>query len=219
MAPSILSADFARLGEQVRAVEDAGADQIHVDVMDGHFVPNLSMGPLVVRALRRVTALPLDVHLMISRPERFLEPFVDAGASHVSFHIEAEGDPRAMIAWLRDRGIGSGIALNPETPVEAVLDLVPLVDLVLVMTVHPGFGGQSFLPENLDKVRRLRAEEALLRGGDRPLDIEVDGGVDERTITACRDAGANVFVAGSSIFGRPDIAAAVHSLRRGVSAG
>ena len=216
IAPSILSADFARLGEEVRRVEKAGVDQIHVDVMDGHFVPNLSMGPLVVEALRRVTDLPLDVHLMISAPERYLESFVDAGARHISFHVEAEGDHRAMLEWLQGRGVGRGLAINPDTPVEAVLDWLPLVDMVVIMTVHPGFGGQAFLADNLEKVRRIRekvgASAESGRGG-ADLDIEVDGGIDENTIGASRQAGANVFVAGSAIFKAPDPAAAIEVLR------
>jgi len=216
LAPSILAADFARLGEQVRAAEDAGVEQFHVDVMDGHFVPNLSMGPVVVRALRRVTALPLDVHLMITEPGRYVEPFVAAGADHISFHVEVGGDAAGLLDWLSANGIGRGIALNPETPVDAVLDFLPSVDMVLVMTVNPGFGGQSFLSDNLEKVRRIRAVERDLRAKgrlDHDLDVEVDGGVDRETIVACAEAGANVFVAGSSIFASPDIGTAIHALR------
>jgi ribulose-phosphate 3-epimerase len=221
IAPSILSADFACLGEQVRKVEDAGVDQIHVDVMDGHFVPNLSMGPAVVEALRRVTRLPLDVHLMVTDPGKYLEPFVKAGASHVSFHVEANGDHERMLAWLRERGVGCGLVLNPPTPVERVLGWLAAVDLVLVMTVHPGFSGQSFLGENLEKVRRLRAEEeALRRRGQRhaDLDVQVDGGIGESTAVLARDAGANVFVAATAIFGAADPAAAARRLRGRIEA-
>ena len=220
IAPSILSADFACLADQVRAVERAGADQIHVDVMDGHFVPNLSMGPVVVRALRQVTDIPLDVHLMITDPDSFLESFVEAGATHISVHVEARGDHRSMFEWLRERNVGRGIALNPETPVEKVLDFVPIVDMVLVMTVHPGFGGQVFLPDNLQKVRKIREREAALQDGGRSdlnIDVEVDGGVDEKTIVDCFNAGANVFVAGSAIFQAPDPAAAATSLRQRIN--
>ena len=189
--------------------------------MDGHFVPNLSMGPLVVRALKRVTDLFLDVHLMITHPESYLEPFVDAGAGHISFHIEAEGDHPGMIEWLRERRVGCGIALNPGTPVEAILEYLPLVDMVLVMTVHPGFGGQTFLRDNLEKVRRIRQEEGALREqgrGNGSVDIEVDGGIDRQSIVESFAAGANVFVAGSSVFGAEDPGGAVSELRARVQA-
>ena len=229
IAPSILSADFARLADEVRTVEQAGADQIHVDVMDGHFVPNLSMGPLVVRALRPHTALPLDVHLMITDPEKYVEPFVDAGADHVSIHVESNGDLGGILQGLEARGVGRGIVLNPDTPVERVFPWLDFVDLVLVMTVHPGFGGQSFLEDNLEKVRSIRVEERRRSGSEdasayessaskleRVLDVQVDGGVDRDTIRACQEAGANVFVAGSSIFGAKDgdSADALRALRR-----
>jgi len=213
IAPSILSARFERLGDEVRVVEAAGADQIHVDVMDGHFVPNLSMGPIVVEALRRTTHLPLDVHLMITDPAKYLEVFVRAGASHVTFHVEAAKDPVALAGRLRDRGIGAGLALNPETPVERVVDFLPYFDLILVMTVHPGFGGQAFLPETLEKVRRAR-QAASNPGRSQALDIEVDGGIDPGTAVLAKQAGANVFVAGSSIFRAQDPKAALHVLRR-----
>jgi ribulose-phosphate 3-epimerase len=210
IAPSILSADFSRLGEEVSRVEAAGADQIHLDVMDGHFVPNLSMGPAVVKALRKVTRLPLDVHLMITDPQRFFEPFANAGADHVTFHLEASGDPRDAIRWLRERKLGVGVALSPDTPADRVVDLIPLVDMILVMTVYPGFGGQEFIARTLEKIPPLRA--AASRAGRR-LDIEVDGGVGAATILEAAGAGANVFVAGNSIFGRPDPAASLRQLR------
>ena len=217
LAPSILSAAFERLGEEVRAVEAGGADQIHVDVMDGHFVPNLSMGPIVVEALRRVTRLPLDVHLMIAEPARYVEPFIKAGASHITFHVEVVDDQLPLARLLRARGIGAGISLNPATGVDRVLELIPELDLVLVMTVNPGFGGQAFLGENLDKVRALRrAESSAAR--PHPLDIQVDGGIDERTAPLARAAGANVFVAGSAIFRSPDPRAALRALRARVEA-
>ena len=206
IAPSILSARFERLGDDVRAVEHAGADLIHVDVMDGHFVPNLSMGPVVVEALHRETKLPLDVHLMITDPGRYLEAFVKAGANHVTFHVEADGDPVAMADWLHQRNVGAGIALDPETPVERVLELLPRFDMVVVMTVHPGFGGQSFLAENLEKVKAIRSHESRLGARQGALDVEVDGGIDAGTALDSQRAGANVFVAGNSIFGaaKPD---------------
>jgi len=217
LAPSILSAAFERLGEEVRAVEAGGADQIHVDVMDGHFVPNLSMGPIVVEALRRVTRLPLDVHLMITDPTRYVDSFIKAGANHITFHVEVLDDPLSLARSLRARGIGAGISINPGTGVDRVLDLIPELDLVLVMTVNPGFGGQAFLGENLDKVRALRrAERSAAR--TQPLDIQVDGGIDERTAPLARAAGANVFVAGSAIFKSPDPRAALRALRARVEA-
>ncbi|MEM7235612.1 MAG: ribulose-phosphate 3-epimerase [Planctomycetota bacterium] len=210
IAPSILSADFYRLGEDVRCVEAAGADQLHVDVMDGHFVPNLSMGPLVCEALRGRTSLPLDVHLMLTDPADYLEAFVNAGAHHITVHVEANGDPREMCRWLAGRGIGRGLAVHPDTSADDVLPFLDCVDLLLVMTVYPGFGGQSFLGDNLDKVRQLRA--AIDEAG-RDIDLQVDGGVNEATIALCSEAGANVFVAGSSIFGAEDPADATAALR------
>ncbi|MEE3199807.1 MAG: ribulose-phosphate 3-epimerase [Planctomycetota bacterium] len=211
IAPSILSADFSRLGEQVRVVEDAGAGQVHIDVMDGHFVPNLTMGPVVVEALRSATSLPLDVHLMITDPEDYLESFIKAGADHISFHVEAEGDKGAMLDLLEERGVGKGIAVNPSTPAEEILEFLPRLDMVVVMTVNPGFGGQAFLGDNLDKVRRIRQEEEKL-SLEKKLNIEVDGGVDRGTIGACLEAGADIFVAGSAIFGAADPGAATREL-------
>ncbi|MEE3180346.1 MAG: ribulose-phosphate 3-epimerase [Planctomycetota bacterium] len=211
IAPSILSADFSRLGEQVRVVEDAGAGQVHIDVMDGHFVPNLTMGPVVVEALRSATRLPLDVHLMITDPEDYLESFIKAGADHISFHVEAKGDKGAMLDLLEERGVGKGIAVNPSTPAEEILEFLPRLDMVVVMTVNPGFGGQAFLGDNLDKVRRIRQEEEKL-SLEKKLNIEVDGGVDRGTIGACLEAGADIFVAGSAIFGAADPGAATREL-------
>ncbi len=211
IAPSILSADFSRLGEQVRVVEEAGAGQVHIDVMDGHFVPNLTMGPVVVEALRSTTTLPLDVHLMITDPEDYLESFIKAGADHISFHIEAGGDKGAMLDLLEERGVGKGLAVNPATPAEEILEFLPRLDMVVVMTVNPGFGGQDFLGENLDKVRRIRQEEEKL-SLEKKLNIEVDGGVDRGTIWACLEAGADIFVAGSAIFGAADPGAATREL-------
>jgi ribulose-phosphate 3-epimerase len=222
IAPSILSARFEQLGAEVKAMELAGADQIHVDVMDGHFVPNLSMGPVVVEALRRSTRLPLDVHLMITDPGKYLDSFIKAGASHITFHIEAQDDPRELASRLHEKGIGAGLALNPESPVERVLDYIPLFELILVMTVHPGFGGQSFLGENLEKVMAIRARERSLKAGgpvsgSRAVDVEVDGGIDSSTARLAQEAGANVFVAGNAIFRAADPIEAVRSLRRALS--
>ena len=214
IAPSILSADFARLGAHVEEVAHAGAHQIHVDVMDGHFVPNLTMGPLVVRALRKVTSIPLDVHLMITDPRDYLEAFVDAGADHITFHVEANSDIDECIEFLRGRKIGVGLAVSPDTPVEQVLDWVDRVDMVLIMTVRPGFAGQSLIDSTLEKIPVLRAREAAIREqGDASfaLDVQVDGGMDLQTIDRAVVAGANVFVAGSSIFGQPDAGEAVRA--------
>jgi len=209
IAPSILSADFGQLAEEVRRVEEAGADQIHVDVMDGHFVDNISLGPAVVAALRRSTRLPRDGHLMITNPLPYLEPSARAGAGHISFHIESESDPRECIRRLRERKLGVGVALSPDTPAQRVVELVPLVDMILVMTVYPGFGGQEFLAYTLEKIPVLRAAGGT---GGR-LDIEVDGGIGPSTIRDAARAGANVFVAGNSIYGRPDPGGAVRELR------
>ncbi len=212
IAPSILSAHFERLGDEVKTVEAAGADQIHVDVMDGHFVPNLSMGPIVVEALRRATRLPLDVHLMITDPDRYVEAFVKAGAHHITFHVEVAKDPVALASWLRERGVGAGLAVNPETPIDRALELLPSFDMILVMTVRPGFGGQTLLTECLEKVRSVR--KAAAKAGRPTLDIEVDGGIDLRTACLAKQAGANVFVAGNAIFRSADAASSVQQLRR-----
>ena len=213
IAPSILSADFSRLGEEVRAAEEAGADQIHVDVMDGHFVPNLSMGPIVVEALRRVTSLPLDVHLMITDPEKYVPSFLKAGASHITFHVEVHRDPPGLASMIREHGATAGLALNPETSVSSVLPFVDQFELILVMTVHPGFGGQSFLGDNLEKIGPIR--ESARKG----VDVQVDGGVDGRTAVLAQQAGANVFVAGNAIFGAPDPRRALRDLRAALESG
>ncbi|PWU14330.1 MAG: ribulose-phosphate 3-epimerase [Bdellovibrio sp.] len=195
IAPSILSADFANLQRELEAVAAAGADWIHVDVMDGHFVPNLTVGAPVVAALRKVTKLPLDVHLMIDKPERYMEDFLKAGSDIVTFHVEASLDPRSLLEKIRGRGKKSGISLRPATPVEVLLPLLPFADLVLVMTVEPGFGGQSFMNDQAAKIQRLRQEI-----GWRKLAtlIEVDGGINAATKASCKDA--DVLVAGNFIF-------------------
>ncbi|HEY8394056.1 MAG TPA: ribulose-phosphate 3-epimerase [Thermaerobacter sp.] len=197
LAPSLLSADFARLGEQVREAEAAGADWLHLDVMDGHFVPNLTFGPMIVAAVRRLTRLPLDVHLMVERPEPLLEDFVAAGADLITVHVEATPHVHRAIQEIRRRGLRAGVAINPGTPVAAVEPLLGEVDLVLVMSVNPGFGGQAFLPLALDKLRALR--RMLASAGHRPW-LEVDGGIDPTTAPLAVAAGADVLVAGSAVF-------------------
>ena len=201
LAPSILSADFARLGEAIAAAERGGAGVIHVDVMDGHFVPNITLGPPVVKAIRKATALPLDCHLMIENADRYLDAFVDAGASWVSLHVEALPHLQRSIAHLRGRGVEAGVAINPATPLAAIEEILPELDYVLVMSVNPGFGGQRFLPASLDKVRRLK-KQIVERG--LSAKIEVDGGVDATNVRALAEAGADVLVAGQAVFGGGD---------------
>jgi ribulose-phosphate 3-epimerase len=212
VAPSILAADFARLGAQVGEVLDAGARTIHVDIMDGHFVPALSMGPPVVSALAdqiHGAGGYVDVHLMVERPERYVAEFADAGADGITLHVEATPHANYALAAVRDAGCRAGLALCPSTPVSAVTELVEEIDLLLCMTVNPGWGGQAFLPGSVGKIERLRA--AI---GDRPA-LEVDGGIDARTAGPCARAGATVFVAGSAVFGAPDPAAAYREILAG----
>jgi ribulose-phosphate 3-epimerase len=209
LAPSVLSADFARLGEEVALAERGGAGLIHVDVMDGHFVPNLTLGPPVVKCLRRATTLPLDVHLMIENADRYLDAFVDAGASWLSLHVEALPHLQRSVAHLKQRGIRAGVALNPATPLGALDEILPELDFVLVMSVNPGFGGQSFLPASLEKVRRLARQ---IRERRLSAMIEVDGGVDVGNARALVEAGAEVLVAGSAVFGQGDVEAAARRL-------
>jgi ribulose-phosphate 3-epimerase len=209
IAPSILSADFASLGDTVRAVERSGADVIHVDVMDGRFVPPITMGPMVVQALRRVTTLPLDVHLMVTEPERHLEAFARAGANSIAIHVEATPHPHRALSQIRTLGAKAGIAINPGTPAEDCAELVELLDFVIVMSVNPGYSGQAFIPSVLPKIGRLHA---LLAG--RPAWITIDGGISPLTAAAAVAAGADVLVAGSAIFDAPEgIEAAVARLR------
>ena len=211
IAPSILAADFGRLAAEVESVEQGGADWIHVDVMDGHFVPNLTIGPVVVEAVKRVTGLPLDVHLMIEQPERYVDAFVKAGAATVGVHVEACPHLHRTVGQIREAGARASVVLNPGTPASAVDAVLYDVDQVLVMTVNPGFGGQSFIDSALAKIATLRAWI-----DERGLDValEVDGGISEQTIGAAARAGADVFVAGTAIFGASDYAAAIAGLRR-----
>ena len=195
IAPSILAADFARLGEQVALTEQHGAGRIHIDVMDGRFVPNITMGPLVVKALRPVTQLPLDVHLMIVEPERHVDAFIVAGADIVSVHIEASPNLHRTLQYIRNQGVKAGVAINPHTPAAHLAEVMHMLDNILVMTVNPGFGGQAFLSETLPKIRQLRDMAA-----GRNIDITVDGGIDPQTAPQVKAAGANIFVAGSAIF-------------------
>jgi ribulose-phosphate 3-epimerase len=210
IAPSILSADFARLGEEVRRVEQAGADLIHFDVMDGHFVPNLSFGIPVLESVRKVTTLALDVHLMIDEPERYLEQFVRAGANSISVHAEACEDLPGIAQRIHQLGIRAAVAINPETEPTRVLDAAACLDMILVMSVHPGFGGQGFIPESLDKVRTVCNE---LKRRRLEVDVEIDGGIKVENIGLAAQAGANVFVSGSGIFGHSDYAAIIRQLR------
>jgi ribulose-phosphate 3-epimerase len=197
IAPSILSADFARLGEEVQRVEEAGADLIHFDVMDGHFVPNLSMGPAIVKSLRKVTRLPLEVHLMVEDPAKFADAFLDAGADSLIVHQEVLFDPRPLIRHVHERGKKIGLAVKPETPVEALASYLLEIDLALCMTVHPGFSGQAFLPESPPRIQALRQ---FIDQANPRCELEVDGGIDTTTGPISVKAGANVLVAASAIF-------------------
>jgi ribulose-phosphate 3-epimerase len=211
VAPSILSADFSRLGEEIRAVEAAGADIIHIDVMDGHFVPNITIGPLIVQAARKVTKLPLDVHLMIENPELYIADFAKAGADYLTVHAEAAYHLHRLVQTIREhKGVKAAVSLNPATPLEALDYVLGDLDMVLIMSVNPGFGGQAFIPSQLDKIRALRK-----RIDDRGLDleIEVDGGVKTDNAAEVAAAGADILVAGSAIFGAKDYAAAIKGIR------
>ena len=210
IAPSILAADFARLGEEIAAVEAAGADLLHVDVMDGHFVPNLTIGPPVVKAVKAVTKLPLDVHLMVEQPDALLPDFIDAGSDNLTVHVEACRHLHRTIQSIKDAGVRASVVLNPATSLHALDEILPEVDMVLLMSVNPGFGGQRFLPATLDKIRSLRAQIAERR---LPVAIEVDGGVKADNAAEICAAGADVLVAGTAIFGQPDYGAAIRALR------
>jgi ribulose-phosphate 3-epimerase len=210
IAPSILSADFARLGEHLAQVEAGGADIVHFDVMDGHFVPNITVGLPVVKAVKAVTKLPIDTHLMITEPARYAEQFVDAGASMVSVHVEADPHLNRTLAAIRKKGAQAGIVLNPATPVSSLEEALPFADYVLIMSVNPGFGGQKFIEASADKVRRLRR---MIDARGLNVRIEIDGGIDTSNAAQVVAAGAEILVAGSAIFAQPDPAQAVRDLR------
>jgi len=212
ISPSILSADFSRLGEEVKAVEEAGADYIHIDVMDGHFVPNITIGPLIVAAVRKITKLPLDVHLMIENPEHYITEFGKAGSDIITVHAEASVHLNRTIAMIKETGAKAGISLNPSTPLTAIDCLMEDIDLALIMSVNPGFGGQSFIESSLKKVSSLRKE--LDRRGLDKVELEVDGGIKIENIGRVRDAGADVFVAGSAIFGKGNYRDIIDEMKR-----
>jgi ribulose-phosphate 3-epimerase len=211
VAPSILSADFAALGRDIAAVERGGADLIHIDVMDGHFVPNITIGPPVVRAIKRIATRPLDVHLMIEDPDRYIRDFADAGASMISVHVEVLPHLHRTLGFIKSLGVKAGAVINPSTPISSLADVARDLDFVLVMSVNPGFGGQSFIRHSLDKVRQLKA---LLAAAGSPAQIEIDGGVDHSNVVDIVEAGASILVAGNAIFGSADAEAATRALRK-----
>lgn len=211
IAPSILSADFTKLGEEIKAVEKAGADYIHIDVMDGHFVPNITVGPMIVQAARKATDLPLDVHLMIENPELYIDDFVQAGSDLITVHAETVTHLHRLLGVIRDAGAKAGAALNPSTPLSSIEYVLGQLDMVVLMTVNPGFGGQSFIPEVVPKIRELKKMIAQ-KGMD--LDIEVDGGITVDNIAQVAQAGANVFVAGSAVFGSNNYAETISMMRK-----
>ncbi|MGA7730317.1 MAG: ribulose-phosphate 3-epimerase [Chloroflexia bacterium] len=214
IVPSVLSADFARLGEQVREAEAAGAGRIQVDVMDGHFVPNISVGPLVIKSMRPHCKIPIEAHLMIERPELYIRQFAKAGADYIIVHVETCPHLHRTIQQIRGEGKGAGVAINPSTPLAALEEILSYVDMVIVMTVNPGFGGQEFIESMLPKIRRLRA---MIEDNKYDCDIEVDGGIHEKTVADAVTAGANLLVAGSAVYAAPDgVAAAIARLRAAI---
>ncbi|QDR80665.1 ribulose-phosphate 3-epimerase [Sporomusa termitida] len=210
VAPSILSADFSRLAEEILKLEQAGADWVHIDVMDGHFVPNLTFGAPVVAAIRPVTKLPFDVHLMVSNPQAFVDPFVKAGADIITVHAETAPHLHRLIQTIKEQGKKAGVSLNPATPLSLVEEVLSDIDMILIMSVNPGFGGQQFIPAAIDKIARLRA---MLTTRSLTVDIEVDGGINAVTARKVTAAGANILVAGSAVYGAPDMAAAIKAIR------
>ncbi|WP_338469863.1 ribulose-phosphate 3-epimerase [Niallia sp. XMNu-256] len=210
IAPSILSADFSKLGEEIKDVERGGAELIHIDVMDGHFVPNITIGPLVVESIRPITKLPLDVHLMIENPDQYIESFAKAGADYITVHVEACKHLHRTIHYIKSFGVKAGVVLNPATPVGWIEPIIEELDMVLLMSVNPGFGGQQFIPSVLDKIKSVK-ELAIQKGAK--LEIEVDGGVNEKTARACVEAGATILVAGSAVFNQEDRGKAISLLK------
>lgn len=210
IAPSILSADFSKLGEEVKAVEKAGADWIHVDVMDGHFVPNITMGPFVVKAVKTVTSLPIDVHLMIENPDNYIPDFAKAGATHIAIQVETVRHLNRSIQFIKEFKVLAGVVLNPSTPLSSIEWVLEYLDYVVIMSVNPGFGGQAFIENSLDKIRALRG--MIQQRGLSTL-IQIDGGVNEKTIAGISEAGVDVFVSGSAIFGSPDYKKTIDSYR------
>ena len=213
IAPSILSADFSKLGEEIKEVEQAGADYIHVDVMDGHFVPNITIGPLIVDAIRPVTTLPLDVHLMIENPDQYIDQFAGSGADIITVHYEACTHLHRTIMHIKEKGVKAGLVINPATPVELIRPILPELDLLLFMTVNPGFGGQSFIPSVLDQIKQA---DQWRKDMQLDLEFEVDGGINTETAVWCKEAGIDVFVAGSFIFNKTDRHEAISQLRQAI---
>ncbi len=211
IAPSILSADFTKLGEEIAAIEKAGADWIHADVMDGHFVPNITFGPMVVKAVRNITRLPIDVHLMIENPDRYIPEFIKAGADWISVQVETCPHLNRTIQLIKESGRKAGVVLNPSTPLSSIEWVIEYVDYILIMSVNPGFGGQAFIPNSMKKAKDLRR---LIDDRGLAVLIEIDGGVNENTITDIARAGVDVFVAGSAIFGRPDYKQVIDKFKR-----
>ncbi|KGR87587.1 ribulose-phosphate 3-epimerase [Lysinibacillus odysseyi] len=211
IAPSILAADFAKLGEEVKEVEAAGAELIHIDVMDGHFVPNISFGAIALEAIRPISTLPMDVHLMIENPDQYIEQFAKAGADYITVHVEACRHLHRTIQLIRSFGVKPGVVLNPHTPIESIAHILEDIDMVLFMTVNPGFGGQKFIPSVLPKVEAL---SSMVKERGLNIDIEIDGGITAETIVPCVKAGANIFVAGSAIYSKEDRAAALQEIKR-----
>ena len=212
IAPSILSADFSQLGDEIKALEQAGADWIHVDVMDGHFVPNITIGPLVVEAVRKVSELPLDVHLMIENADRYIGEFISAGSDIITVHVEACTHLNRTIQLIKEQDVKAGVVLNPATPLSSLEEILHEIDMVLLMSVNPGFGGQKFIPSMLDKIQNL---SEVMSHYENPIELEVDGGIKAENVGEIKQAGASVLVAGSAIFNAKDYKKAIKSLREG----